>query len=432
MGYAHTQLTGTSFFASVHPEDRQALLEALQAACRKVESAPDAGQDSHVYALPWIARYRRVRPAMTRTSPPAQGVPQDEVTSEQKQESVWLEMVGYLTFAPYTQACAGGAGGHVEEPVGEGRQGGAGSSQTHMRGISLFGTERDVSSEIIARVALDREKEGKAAAAAAIEAAQKSLAFAAHELRGPLHSITASLELLADGVRTLDLPPDVQGDLNSVMEGAAALRVLVDDILDSSKLKSGGALVIARGSVDIRRLMESIAHQHESFSMVPLVLEVAPELGQAVLADGTRLRQCLTNGLTNAAKHTMEGVIQIRTLVRPIIQGQNEAKYNLEGVSKHGSLSTKSSAGSSNRPPRKRYMLRYEVVDTGGGLRGADPESLFVENRQGPSAAHARTAGTGLGLPIVRRIASALGGLCGIYETDRYVPKAFLGSTIRS
>ena len=70
-------------------------------------------------------------------------------------------------------------------------------------------------------------------------------------------------------------------------------------------------------------------------------------------------------------------------------------------------------------------MLLVEIVDTGVGLRGADPEALFQEWSQGASAALARMHGTGLGLPIVRRIVSAMGGAVGLREEARDVPRVF-------
>jgi CheY-like chemotaxis protein len=74
-------------------------------------------------------------------------------------------------------------------------------------------------------------------------------------------------------------------------------------------------------------------------------------------------------------------------------------------------------------------QLRIEIVDTGIGLRGADPAVLFKEFSS-QSAAFSRASGTGLGLSIVKRITNAFGGTCGLVEEDRDIPSIFLGSRI--
>lgn len=492
-GRPSSAVKGTSFFTSIHSEDRQAVVQSFLATCRRVESA---AEEEVAYALPWIARYRRLRPALQKAEAGGNGGPslagvaqvamatlpaggemqvhpsrpassaegssdghgtggtgegsahtsnrvtfsdddgenrvqptaaqegagdrgggtEDDSGSEVQQEVVWVELVGYLTFdtaSPGRTALLGGLHSRASQREG-----------SMPLAVSLFGTERNVTSEIAAREAMEKENEGKAAASAAIDAAQKSLAFAAHELRGPLHSISASLELLSDSAGSL--PLEGKRDLDSAMEGTTALRVLVDDILDSSKLRTGAALTIVPTKVDIRRLLENVAHQHESFAIVPLILEAGGNISQTLLADGTRLRQMLTNGITNAAKHTFEGCIQIRAVVKEELPAYQAPPGTGAGTPEEQAAATDPRVG------RRRYILRVEIVDTGGGLRDADPEKLFVEYAQGPSAAHARGGGTGLGLPIVRKIALALGGACGINEEERNVPKVFLGATIRS
>jgi signal transduction histidine kinase/DNA-binding response OmpR family regulator len=191
-----------------------------------------------------------------------------------------------------------------------------------------------------------------------------------HELRTPINAILGYGQLLEDGVFG-ELLPSQQGAATRVVGSARHLLELVNDVLDISKLEAG-KMEIFPEPVDLPVLLRDVTTSVELQAAgkgLELVLELPARL--PVVTDPGRVRQIVLNLLSNAIKFTDEGSVRLAL----------------------------AAAGES---------VRICVSDTGPGIAPADQERVFSEFEQTESAA--ARGGTGLGLPISRRLATLLGG----------------------
>jgi two-component system, sensor histidine kinase and response regulator len=209
-----------------------------------------------------------------------------------------------------------------------------------------------------------------------------SLANMTHELRTPLGGIVGMMDLLAQ--TPLD---SAQLDMvETAKRSAAALQLLINDVLDFSKFEAG-MLELERLPVDVRELADDVA-ELVSFSAHAKNLELvvsSPTVGQPVLGDPVRLRQILTNLLGNAVKFTERGSVTV----------------SLETVATRGD----------------ELELAISVRDTGIGLTPAAAERVFGAFVQADGATARRYGGTGLGLTIVRQLCRLMGGDVTIRST---------------
>lgn len=223
------------------------------------------------------------------------------------------------------------------------------------------------------------------------------LANVSHELRTPLNAIVGFVDLLREGVYG-ELSPRQSGPVQRIEASAAHLRHLVDQILDLAKM-AAGRLDVHAESIDLRPFVLDVASEVEPLAnekKLHLSLALGASLPR-VRTDPTHLRQILMNLLGNAVKYTSTGTIVIRSrLVQPADAS----------IPTHLRLATEMN-GLAVHP-----WLTLQVVDSGVGIAKVDHERIFEEFEQvnaGPRG-ESMTRGTGLGLPISRRLARLLGG----------------------
>lgn len=208
-------------------------------------------------------------------------------------------------------------------------------------------------------------------------------AMMSHEIRTPINGILGTLSLL-NGTK-LD---HQQKHLTSVVQtSAASLLVIVNDVLDYSKIEAG-KLELEYSNYNLKDLLEGV------FELIrPLAadkkLEFAYRIQESVplslYSDPARIRQILLNFLSNAIKFTDKGSVTLFV--------KDEAHYI-----------------SGQRTP----MLRFEVVDTGMGISDESKSHLFREFSQVDGSYSRRFAGTGLGLAICRRLTDMMKGQIGV------------------
>jgi signal transduction histidine kinase len=199
------------------------------------------------------------------------------------------------------------------------------------------------------------------------------LAHATHELRSPVNAIVGLVEILGMACGRGDLGA-VGERLELLQRTATELRGTVNNILDLSKLEAGRMELHPEPVPLVPLLQELAATARVLIGSRPVAVEVAAgEAPPEIVVDRQRLRQILLNLLSNAAKFTDAGRIEL------------------------------GAAGGADGP-------RLWVADTGCGIRPEDLDRLFVPFGQLEDARTKAHAGTGLGLVISRSLAQLLGG----------------------
>ena len=202
-----------------------------------------------------------------------------------------------------------------------------------------------------------------------------------HELRTPLTSIRAFSEILMDNP---DLEPDErEGYLRIVVDETERLTRLINQVLDLSKLESGGAEWQIE-LVDLGQVLTTSAQATaQIFRDRQVVLEMeTPEPAPLVRADQDRLVQVMLNLLSNAVKFCPPVSGRVRVVVE-----------TRDGV------------------------VRVDVGDNGPGIADDDQDDIFEKFSQGGDTRTNRPPGTGLGLPISRQIVDQLGGRLWVEST---------------
>lgn len=283
----------------------------------------------------------------------------------------------------------------------------------------------------------DYERQQGKASRSAHRSLESVMSFACHELRNPLHAIRACHDALTLAIPTSS--PE-RPDVDAVGIAVSACQQVVDDILDLAALRSG-KLQVNPTLVDVRNMLKQLALQNRSFAAVPIVVVVSEALPERVFADELRLRQLLSNGITNAAKHCNHGCITVRAWLetaglsaQPESAGKSARRGHQVAPVPATSHEDRATLNRLVRAPPTKSSTAYlclEVIDTGAGLGGTDPSVLFEAFSQNHSAKpdtpepqrgsqsspHPRDVrSTGLGLPICKLLATAMDGEVGLRD----------------
>jgi signal transduction histidine kinase len=219
----------------------------------------------------------------------------------------------------------------------------------------------------------------------ASETKQRFFAFINHELRTPLGAVIGYHSLMTKAGAG-QLPEPLARYLGNAERSAQKLLVLVNDILDLSKL-AAGKMEVAIGPCSMADVVQEVLAtiQPLADSRGIRVAVPPPDELPRIRTDAHRLRQILLNLLSNAVKFTDAGEVTLSTH-----QPENEPD----------------SGGFCSAP--EGPWLEIRVADTGSGIAPENLERIFADFEQATGADAHR--GTGLGLPISRRLAHLLGG----------------------
>lgn len=228
----------------------------------------------------------------------------------------------------------------------------------------------------------DELRGSEARAQAANHAKSAFLASMSHEIRTPMIGVTGMIEVLAH----TRLEPDQRRALNVIQQSSQSLLQIIGDILDFSKIEAD-KLELAPEPVRLDALVRATtANYAGAASSKGLGLEctVDPRVAPAYRGDPLRLRQVLSNFLSNAIKFTERGEVRVT------LAWLGEATPASDGT------------------PRDRLSL--QVTDTGIGIAADAQARLFQPFSQAEDDTTRRFGGTGLGLVICDRLARLMGG----------------------
>jgi signal transduction histidine kinase len=201
------------------------------------------------------------------------------------------------------------------------------------------------------------------------------LANMSHELRTPLNSILGFADVILEGIDG-PLTDYMENDLKLIQKNGQHLLHLINDVLDMAKIESGKMnlnlekFFLNEIFVDVFNITSSLAGE----KMLSVSVETDSETEIELLADRIRLRQVMINLVNNAIKFTEKG----------------------------GKISVNAH--------RKGNHVLIRVHDTGLGIPSTHLESIFQEFTQVDTSTTRKVGGTGLGLPISRKLIEMHGG----------------------
>jgi signal transduction histidine kinase len=201
-----------------------------------------------------------------------------------------------------------------------------------------------------------------------------------HEFRTPVNSILALTRLLEEQ----DLQAEGRKQLNLIRRAAEDLESLVNDLLDLAKIEAG-KIEVRPAEFEVTNLFSALRGMLRPLLMnrsVSLVFE-EPENLPSLYNDEGKISQILRNFISNALKFTEAGEVRIT------------ASRGQDGDN-----------------------VTFSVADTGIGIAPEDQDRIFEEFTQVDNPLQRRQKGTGLGLPLTRKLATLLGGRVGVNSTE--------------
>ncbi|WP_438972536.1 ATP-binding response regulator [Polaribacter sp.] len=218
--------------------------------------------------------------------------------------------------------------------------------------------------------------------------AEKSrfLAMMSHEIRNPLNVILGYTELIHKEKTSLM----AQEYLKYLSISGRNLKVIVDDILDLSRVEAG-KLHLVNDTIQLKAIIHQIKNNYKTCHKdldVALFFNISDDLPEFVLGDDVRLIQILTNLINNSIKFTSKG--SVTTTVKLLFSDAEKA------------------------------LISFQVKDTGRGMTEEQASKIFEEYQQNRLSDHKIHKGVGLGLSIVKRLVSLMGGRIKVDSAKNY------------
>lgn len=205
---------------------------------------------------------------------------------------------------------------------------------------------------------------------------QQFMANMSHEIRTPMNAIVGMTRLL------LEKEPKQEQlrYLNAIQQSADNLLVIINDILDLSKIEAG-KIEIEQTDFSLREVIQSVADMlmlKSEEKKISFKTFVDPAIPNRLIGDPTRIHQILLNLAGNAVKFTDKGFVEVKTVME-----------RSEGMS---------------------HLIRLDIIDTGIGIAQDYVDKIFESFTQAGSDVTRKFGGTGLGLTISKQLATLMNG----------------------
>tara|TARA_R110002051_G_scaffold4127_1_gene21946 strand:+ start:2947 stop:4920 length:1974 start_codon:yes stop_codon:yes gene_type:complete len=202
------------------------------------------------------------------------------------------------------------------------------------------------------------------------------LANMSHEIRTPLNGVLGMTQVLAHS----SLTPDQKEQVATILDSGKTLMSILNDILDLSKIEAG-KLEVTPVVGDLRHKLSRMIKLHAATAEekgINLQLFIDPSVPSRMKFDPVRVRQCVGNLVSNAIKFTEKGEVMVVVTCEPTVSGQTR--------------------------------VIVHVSDSGCGIPAEKMDRVFESFSQADGSTTRRFGGTGLGLPITRKLARMMGG----------------------
>jgi two-component system sensor histidine kinase EvgS len=212
------------------------------------------------------------------------------------------------------------------------------------------------------------------------------LANVSHEIRTPMNSIIGFSNILMQK----DISEENKYYLDSIINSGNTLLMLINDILDISKIEAG-KIELEKVIVNLNQLIneiQSIFVQEANKKGLSLIFKVQDKISKNLIIDETKLKQILINLISNAIKFTEKGFVQVEIT----------AKFNDE---------TTNTAN-----------IQFKIKDSGIGIKQNNQKKIFEPFVQQEGQSTRKYGGTGLGLAITKRLIELMGGRISLISQE--------------